>query len=226
MVAAADGSLTGQTPGGDTLRVREVWQDNLEQEMKVCGGCSRADRRHAPQPGPGGHRCHRTWVVAMLRTWTQRVARRAAWQRIMLRPAKGRAARWAGRWALGGMQRASRLHRIGGLGLSTAVRALQGDWQPVSGRCSRLLSSCLLLLVWHAPCPELCPLSPAVLQPRPLLLVLVIPAHPPQPAGGAAPAARLLAPLPHPPPGLRRFQVLLAPSLPHGALLQACALPY
>lgn len=35
MVAAADGSLTGQTPGGDTLRVREVWQDNLEAEMKV-----------------------------------------------------------------------------------------------------------------------------------------------------------------------------------------------
>lgn len=35
MVAAADGSLTGQTPGGDTLRVREVWQDNLEQEMKL-----------------------------------------------------------------------------------------------------------------------------------------------------------------------------------------------
>lgn len=37
MVAAADGSLTGQMPGGDTLRVREVWQDNLEQEMKVRG---------------------------------------------------------------------------------------------------------------------------------------------------------------------------------------------
>lgn len=35
MVAAADGSLTGQTPQGDTLRVREVWQDNLEAEMKV-----------------------------------------------------------------------------------------------------------------------------------------------------------------------------------------------
>lgn len=40
MVAAADGSLTGQTPQGDTLRVREVWQDNLEAEMKVgAGGC-------------------------------------------------------------------------------------------------------------------------------------------------------------------------------------------
>ena len=38
MVAAADGSLTGQTPGGDTLRVREVWQDNLAQEMKVSRG--------------------------------------------------------------------------------------------------------------------------------------------------------------------------------------------
>lgn len=38
MVAAADGSLTGQTPQGDTLRVREVWQDNLEAEMKVGGG--------------------------------------------------------------------------------------------------------------------------------------------------------------------------------------------
>ena len=38
MVAAADGSLTGQTPGGDTLRVREVWQDNLEAEMKVGAG--------------------------------------------------------------------------------------------------------------------------------------------------------------------------------------------
>lgn len=35
MVAAADGSLTGQTPAGDTLRVREVWQDNLEAEMQV-----------------------------------------------------------------------------------------------------------------------------------------------------------------------------------------------
>lgn len=46
MVAAADGSLTGQTPGGDTLRVREVWQDNLEAEMKVDAGqglcCGRA----------------------------------------------------------------------------------------------------------------------------------------------------------------------------------------
>lgn len=38
MVAAADGSLTGQTPQGDTLRVREVWQDNLEAEMKVGAG--------------------------------------------------------------------------------------------------------------------------------------------------------------------------------------------
>ncbi|PRW61491.1 CCR4-associated factor [Chlorella sorokiniana] len=35
MVAAADGSLTGQTPQGDTLRVREVWQDNLEAEMQL-----------------------------------------------------------------------------------------------------------------------------------------------------------------------------------------------
>ncbi|KAK2078782.1 ccr4 associated factor [Prototheca wickerhamii] len=33
--AAADGSLTGLTPDGDTLRVREVWQDNLEEEMKL-----------------------------------------------------------------------------------------------------------------------------------------------------------------------------------------------
>jgi hypothetical protein len=33
--AAADGSLTGLTPGGDTLRVREVWADNLEEEMRV-----------------------------------------------------------------------------------------------------------------------------------------------------------------------------------------------
>ena len=54
--------------------------------------------------GPGGHRCHRTWFVAMLRTWTQRVAKRAAWKRIMVRPAKGRAGRRAGRWALRGMQ--------------------------------------------------------------------------------------------------------------------------
>ncbi len=41
MVAAADGSLTGQTPQGDTLRVREVWQDNLEAEMKVGAGLGR-----------------------------------------------------------------------------------------------------------------------------------------------------------------------------------------
>lgn len=33
--AAADGSLTGKTPDGDTLRVREVWQHNLEEEMQV-----------------------------------------------------------------------------------------------------------------------------------------------------------------------------------------------
>lgn len=33
--AAADGSLTGITPDGDTLRVREVWADNLEDEMQV-----------------------------------------------------------------------------------------------------------------------------------------------------------------------------------------------
>lgn len=34
--AAAEGSLTGITPEGDTLRVREVWEDNLEDEMQVC----------------------------------------------------------------------------------------------------------------------------------------------------------------------------------------------
>ena len=33
--AAAEGSLTGITPDGDTLRVREVWEDNLEDEMQV-----------------------------------------------------------------------------------------------------------------------------------------------------------------------------------------------
>lgn len=32
---AAEGSLTGITPEGDTLRVREVWEDNLEDEMAV-----------------------------------------------------------------------------------------------------------------------------------------------------------------------------------------------
>ena len=32
---AAEGSLTGITPDGDTLRVREVWEDNLEDEMAV-----------------------------------------------------------------------------------------------------------------------------------------------------------------------------------------------
>lgn len=32
-VKAAEGSLTGITPNGDTLRVREVWQDNLEEEL-------------------------------------------------------------------------------------------------------------------------------------------------------------------------------------------------
>lgn len=37
--AAADGSLTGQTPDGDILRVREVWDDNLEEEMQVRGLC-------------------------------------------------------------------------------------------------------------------------------------------------------------------------------------------
>lgn len=36
--AAADGSLTGITPEGDTLRVREVWEDNLEDEMQVSLG--------------------------------------------------------------------------------------------------------------------------------------------------------------------------------------------
>ena len=36
MAAAAEGSLTGTTPEGDTLRVREVWEDNLEDEMQVC----------------------------------------------------------------------------------------------------------------------------------------------------------------------------------------------
>jgi len=32
---AAEGSLTGVTPNGDILRVREVWDDNLDDEMKV-----------------------------------------------------------------------------------------------------------------------------------------------------------------------------------------------
>ena len=32
---AAEGSLTGLTPEGDVLRVREVWDDNLDEEMKV-----------------------------------------------------------------------------------------------------------------------------------------------------------------------------------------------
>lgn len=32
---AAEGSLTGTTPDGDILRVREVWADNLEDEMQV-----------------------------------------------------------------------------------------------------------------------------------------------------------------------------------------------
>jgi hypothetical protein len=32
---AAEGSLTGITPDGDILRVREVWEDNLENEMAV-----------------------------------------------------------------------------------------------------------------------------------------------------------------------------------------------
>lgn len=27
--------LTSKTPSGDTLRVREVWQDNLEEEMAI-----------------------------------------------------------------------------------------------------------------------------------------------------------------------------------------------
>lgn len=53
MVAAADGSLTGQTPQGDTLRVREVWQDNLEAEMKVGGGGgSRGAAAAAAPPAP------------------------------------------------------------------------------------------------------------------------------------------------------------------------------
>ena len=34
VVSLAEG-LTGQTPEGDTLRVREVWEDNLEAEMQV-----------------------------------------------------------------------------------------------------------------------------------------------------------------------------------------------
>lgn len=33
--AAADGSLTGITPEGDVLRVREVWEDNLDEEMAL-----------------------------------------------------------------------------------------------------------------------------------------------------------------------------------------------
>jgi CCR4-NOT transcription complex subunit 7/8 len=33
--AAADGSLTGVTPEGDILRVREVWDDNLDEEMAL-----------------------------------------------------------------------------------------------------------------------------------------------------------------------------------------------
>lgn len=33
--AAALGSLVGETPSGDMLRVREVWQDNLEEEMAL-----------------------------------------------------------------------------------------------------------------------------------------------------------------------------------------------
>lgn len=33
--AAADGSLTGITPEGDVLRVREVWDDNLDEEMAL-----------------------------------------------------------------------------------------------------------------------------------------------------------------------------------------------
>lgn len=33
--AAADGSLTGVTPDGSILRVREVWEDNLDDEMKL-----------------------------------------------------------------------------------------------------------------------------------------------------------------------------------------------
>ncbi len=33
--AAADGSLTGVTPDGSILRVREVWEDNLDEEMKL-----------------------------------------------------------------------------------------------------------------------------------------------------------------------------------------------
>lgn len=32
---AAEGSLTGVTPNGDILRVREVWDDNLDDEMKL-----------------------------------------------------------------------------------------------------------------------------------------------------------------------------------------------
>lgn len=32
---AAEGSLTGITPDGDTLRVREVWEDNLDDEMAL-----------------------------------------------------------------------------------------------------------------------------------------------------------------------------------------------
>lgn len=35
VVKAAEGSLTGTTPNGDTLRVREVWEDNLEEELAL-----------------------------------------------------------------------------------------------------------------------------------------------------------------------------------------------
>lgn len=62
MVQAADGSLTGQTPEGDTLRVREVWQDNLEAEMKVGAGRLRADRprRRAADAPPPTRRLNRS----------------------------------------------------------------------------------------------------------------------------------------------------------------------
>ena len=62
-------------------------------------------------------------------------------------------------------------------------------------------------------------------QPPEGLLVLVLPAHPPQPAE----QPQQLVSWPHCPihcQGCVGFQVLLAPSLPHGAQLQVRALPH
>jgi hypothetical protein len=44
---AAEGSLTGITPNGDTLRVREVWEDNLDDEMAVRPPPARRARRRS-----------------------------------------------------------------------------------------------------------------------------------------------------------------------------------